>query len=469
MKELKINKFLISSIWYLFAIVGGYSIAFIGNIIFTHIMTTNEYGMYTTYYSVVTLICPLVCGNLFISLQNGFFDFKEDKLNFRSSILFLSIIVFILFSGLFIFIYAILQKFKIINISFCIVLFALLHAYTFFVINYFNTYENLEGKFKTRSLLIFLQNVLPVFLSVLLILLIGKNGYFERIIGSITPLFIISIFLILFILKGRNKLINKKYFSYALKISIPSVLGSISSLIMSNADNIMITSMVNAEATAVYGFMYNIGNVLVVILSAVEASVSAWIYNALDTKRTAAAKSGQKWYYAFFILIISILLMIFPEFIKFFTPNEYWDFRYISPFVFACSLSVVNTLHCNIINFNKKTGQVSFCVLVSAILNVVLNYIFIKKFGSVAAAYTSLFSMLLQSILFRFILRKISKNIFSDFYTIFFLICIFVLCFFFNFLYTNIMLRYLFYLIIIFSILIIILTYRKKIFELIKS
>ena len=148
--------------------------------------------------------------------------------------------------------------------------------------------------------------------------------------------------------------------------------GSISSLIMSNADNIMITSMVGTEVTAVYGFMYNIGNVLIVILSAVSASVTAWIYNALDTKKMGAAKTGQKWYYMFFVLIISGLLMIFPEFIKLFTPEDYWDFRYIVPFVFACSLNVVNALHCGIINYNKKTGQVSMCVAVSAIINIIL-------------------------------------------------------------------------------------------------
>ncbi|MDD5929238.1 MAG: oligosaccharide flippase family protein [Spirochaetales bacterium] len=468
MKELKINKFLISSIWYLFAIVGGYSIAFIGNIIFTHIMTTNEYGMYTTYYSIVSLAGPFICGNLFVGLQNGYFDFKENRKNYRASVFFLSFIIFCITSLLSVFICFSLNKLFSFNKSLIFLFIALLHSYLFFIINYYNTYENLEGKFKTRSLLIFLQNVLPVFLSILLILLIGKNGYFERIIGSITPLFIISIFLILFILKGRNKLINKNYFSYALKISIPSVLGSISSLIMSNADNIMITSMVNAEATAVYGFMYNIGNVLVVLLSAVEASVSAWIYNALDTNRTSAAKSGQKWYFAFFILIISLLLMIFPEFIKFFTPSEYWDFRYISPFVFSCSLSVVNTLHCNIINFNKKTGQVSFCVLVSAILNVLLNYIFIKKFGSVAAAYTSLICTLLQTILLRIVLKKICANIFSDLYSLLYILFIMILCLVFSFTYNNVLIRYAVYSSIILILGILILMNKEKLRELIK-
>ena len=86
-----------------------------------------------------------------------------------------------------------------------------------------------------------------------------------------------------------------------LKISIPSILGSISSLLMQNSDNIMITAMIGAMETAVYGFMYQVGNILLVILSAIGGSVSAWIYTALDSDRCVAAREGQKWYFTFFV------------------------------------------------------------------------------------------------------------------------------------------------------------------------
>lgn len=469
MFNFKINKYLVSSLWYMVAIGVGYSIAFIGSIVFTNLMDTNSYGLYTTYYSIVTLLCPFVCGNLFISLQNGYFDFKENRKEFHSSVFLLSLIIFLIFSCICLFICFFVNTLTRFNYSILFLLIALIHAFSFFVINYFNTYENLCGHYKLRSTLIIMQNVLPVLFSIILIMVFAKNSYYERIIGSTLPLIIISIFLGFIILKNGNQLINKLYYRYALKISIPSMVGSISSLVMSNADNIMITSMVSADATAVYGFMYNIGNVLVVVLSAVSASVTAWIYNALDTKKNEAARTGQKWYYLFFCLIICMLLMIFPEFIKLFTPEAYWDFRYIVPFVFACSLSVVNALHCDIINYNKKTGMVSLCVAVSAGINVILNYFFIKKFGAIAAAYTSLLSMLVQTVLYRIVLKRTAENIFSDLYSILYIIMIFMMCVFFIFVYNNVLIRYIVYSFIIICLIAVIVCKRHNLLELIKN
>lgn len=469
MFNFKINKYLVSSLWYMVAIGVGYSIAFIGSIVFTHLMDTNSYGLYTTYYSIVSLSGPFVCGNLFIGLQNGYFDFKENRTEFRSSVFFLSLIIFLIISFICFFICCFINKFTKYNYSELLLLIALIHSFSFFVINYFNTYENLNGNYKLRSVLIILQNVLPVLFSIIFIIVFARNSYYERIFGSTSPLLIISFILGFIIFKSGNQFVNKEYYRYALKISIPSMLGSISSLAMSNVDNIMITSMVSADATAVYGFMYNIGNVLVVVLSAVSASVTAWVYNALDTKRTEAARTGQKWYYLFFVLIICMLLMIFPEFIKLFTPEEYWDFRYIVPFVFACSLSVVNALHCDIINYNKKTGMVSLCVAVSAGINVILNYFFIKKFGAIAAAYTSLLSMLVQTVLYRIVLKRTAENIFSDLYSILYIIMIFMMCVFFIFVYNSALIRYTVYSFIIICLIAVIVCKRHNLLELIKN
>ena len=85
MTEKRINKFLSSSVWYLGATIIGYAVTFFGNIVFTHIMPQEHYGLYTNYYSIVTLAGPFVCANLFVGLQNGFFDFKDRRKEFRSS------------------------------------------------------------------------------------------------------------------------------------------------------------------------------------------------------------------------------------------------------------------------------------------------------------------------------------------------------------------------------------------------
>ena len=345
---------------------------------------------------------------------------------------------------------------------------ALIHAYAFFVITYFNYYENLCNSYKTRSFLLFLQNILQVIIPLFLILFINKNSYYERVLGSSGGLFIVAIVLFFAVLR-HQRLVNITFYRYALIISLPSVLTSVSSLAMQNCDHIMITSMCGAEYTAVYGFMYNIGNVILIILTGVSGPVTAWIYNALDKKKVKAAIIGQKWYFLFFILIITIILMFFPEFIKLVVSDSYWDFRYIAPFVLGSSLAIVNTLHGDIITFYKKTGRISLCVGIAAICNLLLNYYFIKKFGAIAAAYTSFVSYLLQAILYRIVLKGIRKNIFSDFYSLLYLATVIFLSFSFIVLCDHMILRYLIYSVVLSILIIKIIINRKEIEILIKA
>lgn len=464
MAEKRINKFLLSSIWYIIATVVAYSVAFFGNVVFTHLMPLEHYGLYTNYYSIVTLLLPFVGMNLFVGLRNGYFDFRDCRNEFRSCLLFLSFLILLLSSAISL---VVSHFFK--SISALIVLFAVLHAYSFFVINFFNVYSTQGNNHKTYSILILLQNLLQFVFPLLLILLVGKNSYYERVWGSSIPLVILAVILGSIVLAKGKKLIVWGYYSYALKISVPSLFGTISSFAMRTADNIMITSMIGAESTAVYGFMYNIGNVLIVLLTAVDGAIAAWIYNALDTGETSGARIWQKWYYLFFIACTALLLMVVPEFIKLTVPSTYWDFRYIPPFVAGCSLVTINILHEQTLKFHKKTGQISLCVATSAVCNIALNYFFIKRIGAIAAAYTSLFSLILYTVLCRLSLKRICRNIFSDKASLFFFFGIICLCGCFLLVWENIVIRYFVYLSVIVTAAVLLLVNRSKIKEIVFS
>ena len=466
---MNINRFLLSSFWYAITVSLGYVIVFFGNIIFTHLMSQEYYGLYNNYYSIVALMGPFVGANLFVGVQNGFFDFKEDKEKFRASILFLSFLSFISFSSLSIIFVLFVNTVLVKKISLIVLLLALLHAYSFFIINFYNVYENLSNHFKAKSVLLFLQNFVPFALSLLIILGSSINSYYARIMGSMSGLFIISVILFLLVLRKKGKLINTAYFKYALRISVPSIFGSVSSLLMQNSDNIMITSMAGAATTAVYGFMYQIGNVLLVILSAIGGAVSAWIYTALDSDSYAAAKRGQKWYFTFFIVAIVMIFLCLPDFIRLVVPAVYWDYRYMPPFIMACSLYVINHLYGEIITFHKRTGTISLCVFLAALCNVFLNFYFIKRFGAIAAAYTSFVSCLVQTVLYRIIMRIIARNIFSDFYSIVFFIAATALSVLFLFVYDYGAMRYILFSSILLALCIFTFKNRNEIKQLVKA
>lgn len=279
----------------------------------------------------------------------------------------------------------------------------------------------MENRYKVKSLLLMLPNVLQVLFSILLIIFMQKNAYHERIIGSVAGVFCCAVVLFIIMLAGNYKLWNKEYYLYALKISVPSVLSSISYIIMQQSDHIMITEFVGAEFTAVYGLVYCIGNILYAFLQSTSGAFQAWAYHALDSGNYRGIKQIQKWY-LFFYLIISVgLLMISPEVIKILAPPSYWDFRYIPPFLAGSCMLVLNSFYSTVGTFYKKAGKVSLCVTAAALSNIVLNFIFIPRYGAIAAAYTSLSSYIILALLGRVLIQVLHKGLYSDsFFLIFF-------------------------------------------------
>jgi O-antigen/teichoic acid export membrane protein len=96
---------------------------------------------------------------------------------------------------------------------------------------------------------------------------------------------------------------------------------------------------------------------------------------------------------------------------KLFTDSKYYEGLVLIPvIVFSYILYYFYTLYANYYVYYKKTGIASLIIIFLAILNIVLNYIFIPKFGYFAAAYTTLFAYFLQFLLLWILVYKFVKN-----------------------------------------------------------
>ena len=463
-KNKKINSLLNATFFYLIGNAIGQGVILLSSIVFTRVMTKNDYGMYSTYYSLVAILTTLVGVNLFQGLCNAYIDYKQDIYRFRSSVLFLSTISFVVVSVLTIIIN---QMFNF-GYTLFLVVAALIHAYGFFVINYFNNSANMENRYKAKTVFMILPYVLQVAVSLLLIYFMPEQKLEARVIGSAGGVLGCAIVAYALLLKKGKITINKEYWSYALKISVPSVLASISYMIMQQCDNIMITKFHGAEETAVYALVYNVGYILYAVLQATNGVLCAWLYKALDTGETRKLKKVQKWYLVIFLILSFGLFMIAPEIVKILSPKEYWDFSYIPPFVISSCFMMMYSFYTTVGMFYKKSTQVSLCVFVAAIMNIVLNYILIPKFGGVAAAYTSLASYLVVFFLTRVVSQKLNRDLFSMKCFMMFLGVLIVGAVIFTVVKDTILLRYGVFLVLLFILMGYMFVHRKEIIEIVE-
>ena len=399
------NKYLNASLIYILANAIGQGTTMLANSFFTRYMSQADYGSYSNYYSFVSLLVPFAGMNLYIALTNAYIDYKSTIYKYRSSTLLLSLFGLVI-TGI---IMALIKAFVGLSLPWICVLLTVLHAYGFFLVNYYIYSMNMENNYIAKGLMLSIPNVLQVLFAV--IALVICNTYISRAIGGSFAIFSCGLFATFLILKKSPPVINKEYWSYALKISLPAIIASVSYLIMQQCDKLMITSISGAEVNAVYSLIYFIGYILYAVQQATSGSWEVWIYNSLNDKKFGNIANVQKWYMYVMIVLATGLFMISPEIIKILSPPDYWHFEYVVPFVIGSYIMLMYSMQLSVVYYRKKTGVVSAIVSLSAVINIVLNYLLIPRYGGVGAAYTSVVSYL-----FIFIVTEIYLKIKHDFH-----------------------------------------------------
>ena len=149
--------------------------------------------------------------------------------------------------------------------------------------------------------------------------------------------------------------------------------------------------------------------------TALSQTLSPWIYQKIKYKRT---EDIAQIVYISLILIAAvniILIALAPEIVAFFAPKSYYDAIWVMPpvamsvyFMFAYDLFAKFQF------YYEKTKFVMLASIISAIMNVILNYIFIRIFGYYAAGYTTLFCYVVYTIGHYLFMQKVCKENMSN-------------------------------------------------------
>lgn len=377
------NEFFNATFVYILANGIGQGTTLLANIFFTRYMSQNDYGLYSNYYSYVSILVPFVGMNLYFGLTNAYMDYKEDIKRLRSSVLVLSV-AGLAITTVVMFVANMTIGFTIPVV--CIIL-ALAHAYGFFLVNFHIQSMNMENRFVAKGIMLAVPNILQALLAGIAVVIL--NTFVSRAVGATIGILSCGIVAAVLILKDARPSVNTEYWKYVLRISIPAIIGSVSAMIMQQCDKIMLTSMVGAETTAVYALIYNIGYILYAVQQATSGAWQAWVYNTMESKKYGNIKDVQKWYMFFMLVLATALYMIAPEVVKVLSPERYWHFVYVIPFIVGSYLMLMYSMNMAVIQYEKRNDVSSIIVTIAAAINIVLNYLIIPRFGGVGAACTS--------------------------------------------------------------------------------
>jgi len=402
-----------TSIIYVFCSVLQKGISFIAVPIYTRLVPSEEYGLYNLYNSWDAILSIFATLNMWNYLySNGMLKYKDSKDRFTSSLIGLSstltlslFLVYLIFRN---------QFEKISNIPFL----AMVLMFGMFLLRpsyeYWCSRQRFEYNIKKYTISAITISLVTPLLTVLLILTFqrqNQNGGYALIIGKVVSAAIIYFIVKISLLKKSFKLYDKEVWSYALKFSLPLIPHFLSGVVLAQSDRIMIGSMCGTSKTAIYSVAYSCAAVLELFNAALMDSIIPWEYKKLESKDYSKIPKIATISLLFISGINLAVALCAPEVIAIMAPSEYQEAIYVIPPVAMSNVFMfMFNLYGNIEYYHEETKLVAGASCIAAVSNIILNYIFIKKFGFIAAGYTTVACYIIYSLSHYFFMNYTLKK-----------------------------------------------------------
>lgn len=404
----KNNLALKSGIWYVIGNVSLKGIAFLTLPIFVRLMTTEEYGLFNIYIAYETVISVILGLGLWTSIKNAYIDYNKDFYHYVSSIanfilIFGSVILFIVtFMGSHLTPFLGFGK----NIIILLVLQSVCSA----LVQVFNSAYFMEYSYKKFLLMTLINNVLNIAISLILIMNM-KNAFYGRTVGNAAAMIFVAILMYLLWIKRYGQSIKKQYFNYSLLIGLPIIVHSLSQTMLSQFDRIMIQKIEDNASAGVYSFVYTMSSILLIVQQGIDNAWNPWGFKKLSEGKYSEIEMNSRNYILFFSFCTLGFMTIMPDVIRVFGTAEYYKgIALIIPLSMSVYFIFLYSLPVMIEYFFKKTRYIAAGTIGASIINIILNFIFIPRFGYFAAAFTTLFSYILLFICHWIISKRLLQD-----------------------------------------------------------
>lgn len=405
-----------AALWFVACTMLQKCIGFITVPIFTRLMPTEEYGLYNTYlswYSILTVFCTLNMHNCIYINRYTKADTLREKNAVSVPLLSLSEVLTI---GVFI-VYVIFhnQLDCIIGLPFPMV--CLLFAQIFFEppVHFWSIKQRFEYRYVVLVIVTILMVILNSVLGIVFVYFSTTNESMARVFSVVLVQIIFGgIFYFYFFLRAK-KLFSFKGWLQALKVQLPLLPHGLSLTILGSSDKIMISAMRSPAESAVYSVAYTAGYIVSIIKSSIVDAMRPWMYKKIKEKDYNSIRKNVNT----IMIIITLLSVLFtafaPEIVYIMAPSQYHEAVYVIPPVAASSFFTFLYNMFSIVGmYFEKTTKIMFASVSGAIMNLILNFIFIPIYGYMAAAYTTLVCYIFFTFAHYIIMRSICKQHLDD-------------------------------------------------------
>lgn len=375
--------------------------------IFTRLMSPGDYGAFGVFASWIEVLGLLT--SLCLSkgvFNNGLHQYKQDRDVFSFSMLVLSNCSTIGVMGIVLgvaFLLPDLFSFPPVLFLIMLIYFLLEPAY-----NLWSVRQRFEYRYKMQTTVACCSTILSTVIAIALVYLFPGKAVVMRASGMYGILICFYFAFYLYQVKKAGLHINFSYWKYALLFNLPLIPHYLSLYLLSHFDRIMIAGYLGDSAAGIYTLAYQLGSAAGVIWGAINASLIPYTYEKCEKEDYSSIRNTTHAVLAIYAAVCFLVVLAAPELMAILAPSSYGDSVYLVPLVVAgVFFSSLYYIFANVIYYFRKTKYVMFASIVSAVLNVCLNALFIPVFGIVAAAASTVLCYAVQSLIDYWAMKKV--------------------------------------------------------------
>ena len=371
-------------------------ISIVSMLIITGYYSTAEYGVITLGNSYLTLFYTLFAFGLVEGTQRFYKQLKCRKQNYvLNEFLLIQLTFFMILFVLLLIIFHYTDFFK--ELSFSVFITVMIIGYLKAMQNILLSIlqmENLSNKYAVSSIILALLDIIFIFIFVY-----GFHCSVEiRFVSLLICNIICSVILLLFTHNffARKIKVYPHELKPILKFCLPCMFLPIVSWLLTTSDKIIISKVNTMSSLGSYGFIASCSSIVPILYTAFNIAFTPVFYNEYENKKKIIMM--QDFFLSFYIFISLCLLIVMQIFFSV-APSykKYSSGLFLAPlFIFSGTISACSSFNVSHVQYALKSYWILVITSIAGILNIILNFILIKKFGQIGGAISADITMFIQ-------------------------------------------------------------------------
>lgn len=365
--------------------------------IFTRILSKEQYGLvsvYNAWYSIIQVFASLTL--IFPGILNvGLYNHKDDMWKYLSSMLGITTLCTATLAILYILCFNTVNR--LLNLPANLVILILLLCFLSPSTTFWTFRQRYHYNYKI-AFCVSVSSALFAQIAAVVAVLWAKHHGFNHLAdirlwsaGLINS----AVGLILFIIicaRGKT-FVDIPLWKTTFWIALPLIPHYIGSVVLSSTDKIMIDRMIGADKAGIYALAAILSALGVLLWRALSITFAPFINTKLHERNFEQIQTTVKPLLTVISILCVIASLAAPELIMILARKDYLiGVAVVPPVAASIFIHALYDVFSAVSFFHKKSTRIMTATLIAAGCNIVLNYLFIPRFGFIAAGYTTLVS-----------------------------------------------------------------------------